>query len=100
MIYKIYVISRPENDKGLSWDLFQNKKGISAIMSVSRDPGYRIMHFLILGVGEKNCSFPVGERNGREKGYFENIIIFNLEKKIKINKKKDHLYEQLSNNII
>ena len=58
------------------------------------------MHFLILGVGEKNCSFPVGERNGREKWYFENIIIFNLEKKIKINKKKDHLYEQLSNNII
>ena len=52
MIYKKYVISRPGNEKGLSWYFSQDKKGIKAIISISKYPEYRILYLLAYGVGD------------------------------------------------
>jgi len=56
-------------------------------MSVSRDPGYRIMHFLILGVGEKIVVFLWGRETGERSDILKILSFLIWKRKSKLIKK-------------
>ena len=51
-------MSRAEDDKVLSWDFSQDKKGIKALMSFSKYPECTILYFLSYGVGDDFVVLP------------------------------------------
>ena len=56
-------------------------------MSVSRDPGYRIMHFLTLGVGKKIVVFLWGRETGERSDILKILSFLIWKRKSKLIKK-------------
>ena len=56
-------------------------------MSVSRDPGYRILHFLTLGVGEEIVVFLWGRETGEKRDILKILSFLIWKRKSKLIKK-------------